>query len=202
MPETTEHERRIGRIQDYLSGRLSAEEADAFEEQCLADEELAQELHLALEVRAAGESAEPWLAPPPSAALRGRWLWPAAAALVVLAVGLGIALRVDRGSETREPMRGEDVALELSLARQGLSVTVAWPFFEGAEGGYRAELFSADGALVASAETLDRRLVIPVPEEAAAAPLYARVQALGPLREVIAESSLQAVPPSGGALER
>ena len=76
-------------IQDYISGRLSAAEAEAFEARMMADDELAAEVERAIEIRAASESpvaASDPVARRPRPHLRPAWAL--AAGVAALALGL------------------------------------------------------------------------------------------------------------------
>ena len=160
------------RIQDYLSGRLSASDAEAFEAQMFADDELAAEVERALEIRAAMQ--EPVASPRVSArrlASGMRPAWALAAGLAAISIGL-----VWFRSQPPTPVfRGVEQTMGLEVELAGGKLNARWAPASGAHG-YELQTFAADGQLMESVPSKETTVAIEL--RAAAPPAYVEVVAL------------------------
>jgi hypothetical protein len=164
------------RIQDYLSGRLSASEAEAFEAQMFADDELAAEVERGLEIRAAmqDQQSKPHAA---AAARRGsrsglRPAWALAAGIA--AMGIGLAW-FSYQSASPPVFRGVEQTMGLEVELTGSKLNARWAPAPGAHG-YELQTFAADGQLMESVPAKDTTVAIEL--RAAAPPAYVEVVAL------------------------
>jgi hypothetical protein len=184
-------------VSRFVSGRLSEEEAQAFESHCLECDRCWAELRLALSVHAATGGAELHAESRPIAVEQPRrpFLWRAAAiaAGVVLAI-VGIrwlwhapdAQQIERGP-------GEIAALSLSWTAKG-ELLVNWPDV-GQAARYVVALRTADGRALATRETTESQLTLDarVTDEAAGA-LVVSVAAYDALGNALGESEPASVP--------
>jgi anti-sigma factor RsiW len=177
----------------YLSGRLSEEEAEAFEAHYFACDRC-----FALVQRGADLRAAAMLAPPVRTPRRVAW-WPplAAAAGLIVVTGLWRTLpdRAPRApsaaAAASEVLRGASGTVDLHASVSGSTVLVSWAPTERS-GSHRVRLLGEDGSLLSEHEVTgtSARLAVPIRDGTRAAPLYVQVQALGPLHDVIAASPI------------
>ena len=190
---------REARIRAYLTGAMSPQERDAFERAWFEDDELAEEIERAVEVRAAlsarqptsGAAHRPWRRKP----VGGQWL-AIAAALGVVAFGSVLWLQQD----TRAPvMRAGEERLKVEVAPAPGGIHLVWPQVKGAES-YRIDIFTANGERVTGAEVPRPPYLLPDSvTPTTPGPLYARIVALDHVRRVLADSRLIEARPSARA---
>lgn len=196
----------------YLAGTLDEAEAEAFEAHYFACDQCWTAVHGGLSVRAAGEPEGSGVPPgtvrpepegtgsSPSPARRSgpfrAWIPLAAAAVLVTAVATWRIGDGDRptGGAT---FRGETDALRVTASREAGGILAGWASVTGADR-YIVRLYDARGALLTQVEGADTTARLAPP--AARDSLFVDVQALGPLREVLARSAVTAVAP--GPMER
>jgi hypothetical protein len=187
------HEDRERLAADYLARRLSAEQAEAFEEHyfacdpCFEQVELAAGLHAAL-VRRPGRTA--------ARTAPRVWAWAAAAMLAVTATGVWLLRLPDAGPDREVSLRGEEGSLALSGSRDGAGFLLRWAAVEGAEG-YEARVFDVEGVLLWQRRTQATNATVApadLPAGAAAGPLQARVAALDGLGRPLARSPIVRLP--------
>jgi anti-sigma factor RsiW len=160
------------RIQDYLSGRLPSTEAEAFEAQMFADDELAAEVERALEIRAAMQDQP---AAPRVTARRATAGLPPAWAMAAGIATLGIGLVWFRYQSPTPVFRGVEQTLNLEVEVAGGKLNARWAPAAGAHG-YELQTFAADGQLMDSVSAKDTTVAIEL--RAAAVPAYVEVVAL------------------------
>jgi hypothetical protein len=163
----------------YLAGRLTAEEAEAYEAHYFGCERCWRTLETALAVRSArGARRAPF----------GVWAL-AAAAIAVLAVGAG-------WWATRSPappvdaLRGGGEAPAVRMHETPAGLAVAWAPHARADR-YRVRVFSADGGLLLERLTEDTAVVFAPPPGAA----FLDLTVLDALRAVVSGSGLVPVAP-------
>jgi hypothetical protein len=187
---------REARIHAYLTGAMSPQEREAFERAWFDDDELAEEIERAVEVRAALSAPRHTS----SAVVRrsraipvgGRWL-ALAAALGMVAFGSVLWLQRDPGAPV---MRAGEERLKVEVAPAPGGIHLVWPQVEGAES-YRIDIFTASGERLTGAEL--RRspyLLADSVTPTTPGPLYARIVALDHVRRVLADSRLIEARPS------
>jgi hypothetical protein len=184
------------RIQDYLSGRLSAAEAEAFEAKMFADDALAAEVEQALEIRAALQKPG---ASQPVAAHRGNWrsrshmrpAWALAASIAVAGIGL-FWFRAQ--SPSTPVFRGVEQTMGLQVEVAGGKLDARWAAVPGAHE-YELQIFEADGQLTDSVPSDGTRLVLELREGASHA--YAEVVALDNLGQTMLRSQRVRLSPDG-----
>jgi hypothetical protein len=180
----------------YLAGRLSEEEASAFEahffgcERCWALLQNAQAVAAARRASSGGGSRRSW-----------HLLPLASAAVLVLLAGGGWWLTQRRGPAATETLRGSTDSITVDLEATVSGVAGRFTPFPGTDR-YRVRVYSAQGDLLAEQETADTTLSISLPTTrrrpggggAAPAPapagLLAEVTALDVLRQPLASSGL------------
>lgn len=177
----------------YLSGRLSEEEAEAFEAHYFACDRCFSLVQRGVDLRAAAA-----LPVGTRAHRRARW-WPSLAAAAVLIVAAGLwRVRPGHVPSTAFPnvaesgvLRGASSMLGIHASASTSAVLVTWASREGAST-YRVRLLGDDGSLLSERELTDTsaRLALPLHEGERPGSVYVEVQALGPLRDVIAASSI------------
>ena len=177
----------------YLAGRLSGDQAEAFEAHFFACEQCWGLVQQGLAVRSSYEPA----ASPAGSAIRPhprrRWWALAAAASIAVAV-VGIWRLDDRGGQAAEDAyRGSADSFTVSAGAGPAELRAAWTRHSGADI-YRVRLYHADGTLVLQRETTDTSVTIPMDSVAArrGAQLFWQVQALDRLRSPVAASELTA----------
>jgi len=173
---------------DYLAGRLSAEQAERFEEHyfacdaCFAQVELAAGLHAALGRR----TRRPAAPRVPTRALA------AAAMLAVTALGVWLLRLPEATPGADAQLRGADAALALSGARGDAELVLRWAAVPGATG-YEIRVFDPRGVLLWQRRTPATELTVPLaelPAPSLAEPLQARVAALDGLGRPTAQSPI------------
>jgi hypothetical protein len=164
----------------YLAGRLTAEEAEAYEAHYFGCERCWRTLETALAVRGAGAARRPaWFGV--------RTL--AAAATVVLAVGAGWWMTRPPSPPT-DVLRGGRETLAVRVEETPAGLEVAWAPYAGADR-YRVRIFSADGGLLLERLTEDTVVVLaPMPGAA-----FLDLTVLDALREAMSGSGLVPVVP-------
>jgi len=176
-------EQQHEQIQAYIHGRMSADEAQAFEQAFFADDALLAAFERAIEIQAATEKAA---AQP---ARRAVPAWFGIAATVVLAMlALAYYQVLPRGDVDNKVMRGESTELQLTITRQGKALAVSWTAVAGASQ-YQFNLYRSDGTAVSEQRTSDTAMRVD-PEGGAD---YLRVTALGELGNVLSDSGLLAL---------
>jgi len=170
----------------YLAGRLTDDEAEAFEAHYFGCDRCWAEVRTARELRAA-------LAPGAAVGAPSRrpWVPLAAAAALLAALGTWMLVRPTGGERVFRAGGGDE--LEVTLSPREGDVGVSWSPAPGARA-YRVRVVTADGALVTEQE----RAAPPVTlgkEHLPATALFVTVQALGPDREVLASSAPLKLPP-------
>jgi anti-sigma factor RsiW len=160
------------RIQDYLSGRLSAADAAAFEAQMFDDDELAAEVERALEIRAAMDP----VTKPQAIARRGnagsRPAWALAAGIAALGIGL-VWFRYQ--SASTPVFRGVEQTMGLEVEVAGGKLSAHWAAAPGAHG-YELKTFAADGQVIDSVPVTGTTVAVEL--RAAVPPAYVEVVAL------------------------
>lgn len=175
----------------YFSGRLPPADAEAYEEHLFSCAECAAAAERASEIRDALDAVTP-----PSAYPRPLWrrAGVAAAAAAVVVIAMSLVLALPRSQAPRTPAtRGQTLGLSLEARSVDGKVALAWPARAGADR-YLVRLFAADGEPLFSRELTTLRLTVPLANLPAGAPLFARVEALSPLGEVLADSGLVSLP--------
>lgn len=187
------------RIQAYLSGTLSEGDAETFEERLLADDQLAEELQSALEIRAAMMS---------SGASRnrrtpgrsGRALLPLAiaAGAVMLAAGL-FWLRTP--PESTPLFRGVEQRMGLVVEVVDGELSAWWDPVSGAAG-YELRVFASDGRLMHGVEVDTATAAVDLRAAAGAGetpqPAFVDVVALDDFGQALNRSQRIALPDSNG----
>lgn len=182
----------------YLAGKLPEDEAEAFEAHYFECESCWQDVQRGSELRAA--FGKPAVAPA-ARATRSAWDWrPLAAAAVIAFVGLGVWQLTRRTAEepTRPVLRGvnaEGLALKVETGPQG-GIELTWPAHPDAAT-YAVEVLASDGVSVWKREIEEPRLnigpaILPAPR--AGISFLIKVEALDPMRQVVATSELTPLP--------
>jgi hypothetical protein len=178
----------------YLAGRLPEDDAEAFEAHYLQCDKCWEDVQRGIELRAA--LGKPPVAPA-ARATRFAWDWrPLAVAAAIAFVGLGVWRLTRRtADETSRPvLRGvnaERLDLKVETEPQG-SFNLTWPPHPDAAT-YKIEVLASDGVSVWKTEIKETRLsigaaVLPAPRTGIS--LLIRVEALDPMRQVVATSEL------------
>lgn len=186
---------------DYLAGRLSPEDAEAFEAHYFGCDRCWGLVQAGLEVQGAYQPCAPSLGSTSTLAKFGnqsyrRWYGLAAAAGIA-AVALGL-WQVSDPSEPRRPenFRGENSEFRVTTAAPNGAPTASWPHVTDADL-YQVRLYAADGVLMLERETTDTALSLStdsIPRVAAGVELFWQVQAFDRLRNSIAQSALAPAP--------
>jgi hypothetical protein len=179
------------RIQAYLARQLDEADAERFEEELMADDDLAMEVQRALEIRAAlrdtaARPARPRVAYNP----RLKLAFAAAAAVALVAVALPWWLQ----SPQVEPVfRGVEQRMGLTIEAEGSELRARWAAVPGAAG-YELRVLTRNGALLDSVEVGATEAVLDLGaarESGAAA--FAEVVALDELGQTVRRSDRVAV---------
>jgi hypothetical protein len=179
----------------YLAGRLSEDEAEAFETHYFGCADCWEDVHRGSELRAA--FGKPAVAPA-SRSVRPRRAWlPLAAAAVIAFVALGVWQLTRRTPvESTTPVvrgAGEVLDLEVASGRQG-GIDVRWPPHPNAAT-YEIEVLASNGASVWKTETPEPRVRIGPGVLAAPRQTHeVRVEALDSLGQVIASGQASLAP--------
>jgi hypothetical protein len=163
-------------LRSYLAGKLTAHEADAFEERLFANEALAQEAQLALEVRAALVSHEPVRAAKRVTAVRQHRLLPLALAATIASLAVAIYF-LQAPRESVPVFRGVEQRMGLEVALNGRALNAKWQPVSGATG-YELRVFERSGELLRSVEVDGATAAIDLDAEAGTAPAFVDVVAL------------------------
>lgn len=184
----------------YLGGRLTADEAEAFEAHWFACDACWGRLRRALELRAAFAGDGGAQAPEAEAAATRstRNWWPMAAGLAVATLLLGMwQIIPDTSAPDSDAMRGPGDSLQVSAHAEPGKLAASWPPVPEADV-YRVRLFTASGTLLLESETRGNELEVlaaSLPELEPGRTVYWSVEALDELRISIARSELiEAVP--------
>ncbi len=176
------------RIQDYLSGRLSASEAEAFEAQMFADDELAAEVERGLEIRAAmqDQQSKPRAAAAGSARRGSRSGMGPAWALAAGIAAMGIGFAWFRYQSASPPVfRGVEQTMGLEVELSGGKLNARWAPAPGAHG-YELQTFAADGQLMESVPAKDTTVAIEL--RGVTPPAYVEVVALDDFGQTLLRS--------------
>jgi hypothetical protein len=165
----------------YLAGRLTAEEAEAFEAHYFGCERCWRTLETALAVRGARGARRP---------VRFGVRALAVAATAVIAVGAGWWF-IRSPSPPAEALRGGGEAPAVRIHQTPAGLAVSWAPHAGADR-YRVRVFSADGGLLLERLTPDTTIVLAPPAGAG----FLDLTALDALRGVLSESGLVPVAPA------
>jgi hypothetical protein len=182
----------------YLAGRLSEEQAEAFEAHFFGCERCWTLVQQGLGVRSAFQpDSSPGRFSPSVTGRRARtprrW-WGLAAAAGIAAVALGVWRMSDLSGPSRpeDVFRGEDRAFSVSPLASDAALGVSWPRVATADV-YRVRLYAADGMLALEREIADTSLSISRDSVATlpgGAEMFWQVQALDRLRNSVAGSDL------------
>ncbi|MGH7508914.1 MAG: hypothetical protein ACREMZ_05545 [Gemmatimonadales bacterium] len=169
----------------YLTGRLSQEDAEAFEAHYFACERCWGLVQQGLEVQAA-------VTPSPKAPYRRWWGLAAAAGIAAVALGLwGIASR-PQGSRPEDVFRGGGTPFLVAAAAGPTALAASWPRLPEADV-YRVRLYAADGMMALERETSDTVISVPLDSIARLTrdtAMFWQVHALDRLRISVARSDL------------
>lgn len=164
----------------YVAGRLTAEEADAYEAHYFGCDRCWRRLEIALAIRSARGARR-------RALLGVRGL--AIAATAVIAVGVGWWITRPSAPPV-DALRGGGEALTVRMDVTPAELAAAWAPQTGADQ-YRVRVFSADGGLLLERLTVDTAIVLAPPPGAA----FLDVTVLDVLREVVSRSGLVPIAP-------
>lgn len=179
----------------YLAGRLSPDQAEAFEAHFFGCERCWGLVQQGLAVRSAFQPdlshARPGRGNP-----RRRW-WGLAVAAGIAAIAVGTWQLGDRSQAGPAPdvLRGGNLAFTVVPAATSETAAASWQPVADAEV-YRVRLYTADGMLVSERETADTFFSVPlgtVTSVTAGTELFWQVQALDRLRNSVARSDLTRV---------
>ncbi len=177
----------------YLAGRLTQEQAEAFEAHFFGCERCWGLVQQGLAVRSAlGASAALEIEHPERVPKNGRAAWWGLAAAAGIAAAVGI-WRL--GPPQREPaegvFRGNTDSFTIAATANPAALGAAWKRQPGADA-YRIRLYRSDGTLVLEREGADTSIAVPVDSIPATrgAELFWQVQALDRLRSPVAASEL------------
>lgn len=186
----------------YVAGRLSQQEAEAFEAHWFACDACWRRVQRALELKAAfagdagaqAPSAEVAAARSPDA----RNWWPMAASVAAAALLLGTwQMTSDNDVPNGVAMRGPGDSLQVSTRAESGKLAASWPPVPEADV-YRVRVFSGNGTLLLERETRGNELEIRGASLAKLDPgqaVYWSVDALDELRRSVARSELvEAIP--------
>jgi len=178
------------RIQAYLKRQLGEAEAERFEEELMADDDLAVELQRALEIRAALKDAGA-----KSTARRGArnprltFTFAAAAAVALVAV----ALTWVRSPPTAPVFRGVEQRMGLTIEAEGRELRAQWATVPGAAG-YELRVLARDGVLLDSVEVTATEAAVDLGERReSGSAAFAEVVALDELGQTLRRSDRVAV---------
>ncbi len=191
-------------VADYLAGRLSPANTEAFEAHSFGCERCFAELQRAAELRAANQdqfASDVHMYRPVA---RSRWVsWPslAVAATIVLAVGLWYATPIiDDAGVPVEPVYRDDEdsttsgqKLRIVMERNDNIVSLSWNDVQGADQ-YRLRVFTESGDPVFEQQTQGTSIELSAAQwQDADAPgkFYGQVIALDELRQVIGQSDFE-----------
>jgi hypothetical protein len=176
------------RIRAYLARELDEAEAERFEEELFADDELALETQRALEIRAALRDTGA-KAMPPRAARRPRLTYGLAAAAAVALM----AVTVQWLQPPVEPVfRGVEQRMGLTIEADGRELRARWATVAGATG-YELRILARDGELLDSVEVDATEAVVDIRARASGAAAFAEVVALDELGQTLRRSDRVAV---------
>jgi hypothetical protein len=179
------------RIQAYLARELSEPEADRFEEELLADDDLAHEVQRALEIRAAlGNTAATQA--PVRARRNPRLMYALAAAAGIAFIALAIPW-LQRPSEA-PVFRGVEQRMGLEIEVDGDELQARWAPVAGAIG-YELRILARDGRVLESIEVEAAEAAVDVGGERAPGlePAFAEVVALDDLGQTVRRSDRIAI---------
>jgi hypothetical protein len=182
----------------YLAGRLSPEQAEAFEAHFFGCERCWGLVQQGLAVRAAFQPVTSSTASSSSrlstaTTTRHRW-WGLAAAAGLAAVVLGVWRMGDPSVRGRpeDAFRGDARTFRVTAAADAPALKASWSPVTDADV-YRVRLYSADGVLALERETSDTTLSMlldTIPASLRGAKLFWQVQALDRLRNPVIRSDL------------
>jgi hypothetical protein len=177
------------RIQDYLAGRLDAADAERFEERMMAEDALANEVHRALEIRAATSPAAVKTHSRPASRT---WLALAAAAGVAV-LGVGIVW-LQRPADA-PVFRGAEQRMQLEVESAGTALRARWQAVGGAAG-YELQVLASDGRVLRSVEAEGTTVELDLGGAAAktSEPAFVEVSALDGLGQTLQRSERVALP--------
>jgi Putative zinc-finger len=181
----------------YLAGRLSAEEAEAFEAHFFGCNRCWTAVQQGLAVQSAFQPDVPRAAASRPRTLIGRW-WGLAAAAGIAAIAIGLSQRSDRPDSTAEDtLRGGSAGFAVVPSSTRTTLTASWPRIAKADV-YQVRLYTADGVVLFERETPDTFLSVSVRSlttttSPPAAEMLWQVQALDGLRKSVARSDLTQV---------
>lgn len=164
----------------YVAGRLTAEEAEAYEAHYFGCDRCWRTLETALAVRSAHGARR-------RAVFRVRAL--AVAATAVIAVGLGWWTTRTPTPPT-DALRGGVEAPVVRIDETPAGLAVAWAPYTGADR-YRVRVFSSDGGLLLERLTADTTVVLAPPPGAA----FLDLTVLDALRDVVSASGVVPIAP-------
>lgn len=186
----------------YVAGTLSQEDSEAFEAHYFGCEDCWSAVQRGLELRATLADAAP---PRVSLNAMGRtpdrpplrkWAPLAAAAgILMVAAVIWQSQRAPVDAVAPAAMRGATDSLQVTSRESDGMLIAAWRPIAGADA-YRVLLLTADGVLVAERETADTTARVALEQSDRRAGAFWVVQALDPMREVIARSGPTAARPS------
>ncbi len=191
----------------YLAGRLSPDEAAAYEAHYFACERCWAALWLASEARAAlapvaSAGAAPAVAPrlaPRHRARRRFWGLASAATLLLAAGTLQFLSSRGQGGSEAAVLRGPADSISVRAAIADDTLSASWASVPDADR-YRVRLFGAEGEVLAERETADTAVTIAVESLDASARTGARywqMLALDRLRRPLSRSPLTPASPPG-----
>ena len=179
----------------YLAGRLSEEEAEAFEAHFFGCERcwklVQQGLGVQSAFRADPSTRSSAISATPARANRRWWGLAAAAAVAAVAFGMWWTGFQPQPRLPEDVFRGESTALLVVATADSADLTASWPRVAGAEV-YRVRLYGADGSMAVERTTPDTSVSVPLDSIVAArdAGMFWQVQALDRLRNSVAGSDL------------
>lgn len=181
----------------YLAGKLSPEEAEAFEAHFFGCERCWGLVQQGLAVRSAFDAELPArsTAVPARAPGAGRpWWGLAAAAVAVVALGVWQIATQREPRFSEDVFRGESAAFLVAATADSARLRAVWRRVTDADV-YRVRLYGADGLMAMERETKDTSVSVPLDSIAIArdAGMFWQVQALDRLRNAILRSDLTRV---------
>lgn len=178
------------RIQAYLARELDEAEAERFEEELMADDDLAVEVQRALEIRAALRDVSAKPAPLRVAYNPRRRLALAAAAAVAL---VAVALPWWLQAPPIEPVfRGVEQRMGLTIEAEGRELRAQWAAVPGATG-YELRVIGRDGTLLDTTEVSTTAAVLDLGDRESGSAAFAEVVALDALGQTLRRSDRVAV---------
>lgn len=178
----------------YLAGKLTPEEAEAFEAHFFGCERCWGLVQQGLAVRSVFQADSSVRSPAVAARPpRPRWQWRGLAAAGIAAVAFGVwQIGFQRDPSVSEDVfRGERAAIPVAASTDSASLKASWPRVTDADV-YRVRLYRADGQMALERETTDTSVAVPVGSVAMTrdTAMFWQVQALDRLRNPIARSDL------------